>query len=96
MNVRQIYAEDVLPDMLNGFQDLKAKGQKRTESALRDRQGNRIPVEIRSFGIYDDNGRFIRTFSILRDMREVKELQQGLNRPDISRAAPRTRSSRSS
>jgi C4-dicarboxylate-specific signal transduction histidine kinase len=35
-------------------------------------------VEIRSFSIYDDNGRFLRTFSILRDVRELKRLQDGL------------------
>jgi C4-dicarboxylate-specific signal transduction histidine kinase len=35
-------------------------------------------VEIRSFGIYDDKGNFVRTFSILRDIRQLKELQNGL------------------
>lgn len=78
MNVREIYAEDVLDEMLDGFRDLKQRGQKGVESALRAKAGKRIPVEIRSFGIYDDGGTFLRTFSILRDLREIKELQSSL------------------
>ena len=78
MNVRNIYADEILREMEKGFANLKQKGEKSTESILKDKQGNRIPVEIRSFSIYDDQGNFIRTFSILRDIREFKELQLGL------------------
>ena len=78
MNIRQIYAEEVLKDVEKGFSDLKQKGDKTVESLLKTKKGISIPVEIRSFGIYDDAGRFIRTFSILRDIRNIKELQQGL------------------
>ena len=78
MNVRQIYADEIIKDMELGFQELKRSGDKSTESILQARDGTKIPVEIRSFGIYDDDGNFIRTFSILRDIRRIKQLQQEL------------------
>lgn len=78
MNIREIYAEEVLPALEMGFKDLKQKGDKRVESILKAKNGSKIPVEIRSFSIYDDDGMFIRTFSILRDIREIKELQNSL------------------
>lgn len=78
MNIRQIYAPEVLEAVERGFTDLKKKGDKTVESLLQTKSGEKIPVEIRSFGIYDDNGTFIRTFSILRDIRQIKELQQSL------------------
>ncbi|MDI6775473.1 MAG: PAS domain S-box protein [Verrucomicrobiota bacterium] len=78
MNIRQIYAEEVLDAVARGFTDLKRKGDKSVESVLKAKSGEKIPVEIRSFGIYNDNGKFIRTFSILRDVRQIKELQQSL------------------
>jgi len=79
MNVRQIYADDVLESLEKGFSDLKERGDKTVpESFLKSKNGTRIPVEIRSFSIYDDAGNFLRTFSILRDIREIKELQNRL------------------
>jgi PAS domain S-box-containing protein len=78
MSIRQIYAPEVLQAMERGFKTLKASGDNLVESVLQDRYGNRIPVEIRSFSIYDNEGHFLRTFSILRDIRKVKELQEGL------------------
>ncbi len=78
MNVRQIYADEILPEVEKGFASLKRHGEKRVESLLKDRNGVRIPVEIRSFSIYDDEGNFLHTFSILRDLRNIKELQQSL------------------
>ena len=79
MNIRQIYADEILDKVEEGFNQLKRKGEKTIiESTLKDRDGNRIPVEIRSFGIYDDDGKFLRTFSIIRDIREIKELQNTL------------------
>jgi two-component system sensor histidine kinase HydH len=78
MNISQIYADEILEDVEKGFESLKKTGEKSVESALKDRYGNLIPVEIRSFSIYDDDGKFIRTFSILRDIRKVKGLQEGL------------------
>jgi PAS domain S-box-containing protein len=78
MDIRQIYADEVLEEMERGFRDLKRHGDKVVESVLKTREGDRVPVEIRSFGIYDDEGRFLRTFSILRDLREIKRLQASL------------------
>jgi len=78
MNIREIYSEDVLEDVERGFSDLKERGEKRVESVLRAKDGSQIPVEIRSFSIYDDDGHFLRTFSILRDIRPIKELQNSL------------------
>ncbi len=79
MNIRQIYADEILDEVEKGFNQLKKTGEKSSvESILKDKEGNRIPVEIRSFSIYDDNGNFLRTFSIIRDIHEIKELQESL------------------
>ncbi len=79
MNVREIYADEILEALDEGFDDLKKKGDVSVpESILKSRDGTRIPVEIRSFSIYDDAGNFLRTFSILRDIRPIKELQNSL------------------
>lgn len=78
MTVRQIYAGEILQNLEQGFSELKEAGEFSIESVLKAKDGTRIPVEIRSFSIYDDRGRFIRTFSILRDIRPIKELQNSL------------------
>jgi len=79
MNIREIYADKVLKEVEAGFSDLKERGDKNIpESWLKTKDGEEIPVEIRSFSIYDDEGHFLRTFSILRDIREIKALQQSL------------------
>jgi len=78
MNIRQIYDPEILKAVEKGFSDLKRRGDKTVESILLSKDGTKIPVEIRSFSIYDDHGRFLRTFSILRDIRPIKELQQSL------------------
>ena len=77
MNVREIYAASVLEAMDEGFSELKKRGDKIIpESCIIAKDGVEIPVEIRSFSIYDDNNKFDRTFSILRDIRGVKEMQR--------------------
>jgi len=79
MNIRQIYADEILAKVEEGFRQLKQRGEKAAiESIIKDRTGKRIPVEIRSYSIYDDNDNFQRTFSIIRDIREIKELQNSL------------------
>jgi PAS domain S-box-containing protein len=78
MNIRDLYADEILGALEKGFKALKQDGDTTVESVLKDKHGNRIPVEIRSFSIYDGEGQFIRTFSILRDIRQVKDLQQSL------------------
>ena len=79
MNILQLYADKVLKELEQGFIDLKERGDKNIpESWLKTKDGEEIPVEIRSFSIYDDEGNFLRTFSILRDIREIKNLQESL------------------
>ena len=77
MNIRELYAESVLKAVDEGFSDLKKRGDKIIpESCVISKAGTEIPVEIRSFSIYDDNNQFVRTFSILRDVRGIKKMQQ--------------------
>lgn len=78
MHIRKLYATEIWKDVDGGFSDLRKHGDKSVESVVLTKDGARIPVEIRSFGIYDDDGRFIRTFSILRDIREIKDIQRSL------------------
>lgn len=79
MHIKQIYADRVLREMEKGFSALKQEGDKNIpESWLKTKNGDEVPVEIRSFSIYDDEGNFLRTFSILRDLRTVKDLQRSL------------------
>jgi PAS domain S-box-containing protein len=78
MNIRELYDPEILEAVEAGFTDLKTKGDKRVESVLITKSGERLPVEIRSFSIYDDSGNFLRTFSILRDIRKIKELEDNL------------------
>jgi PAS domain S-box-containing protein len=78
MNVRELYAREVLDSLERGFTNLKRRGDFTVESVLVAKDGSHILVEIRSFSIYDDYGRFVRTFSILRDVRKLKSLQEGI------------------
>ena len=76
MHVGQLYAPEIWAKVQTGFSALKTQGTLRVnESLICDKAGNRIPVEIRSFAVYDKDGSFLRTFSILRDIRETKSLQ---------------------
>ncbi|MBT4815483.1 MAG: PAS domain S-box protein [Lentisphaerae bacterium] len=79
LNIRDLYAPDMLLQVDAGFSKLKKQGTLTVcDSAIMSKTGERIPVEIRSFAVYDDDGSFVRTFSILRDVRDVKELQENL------------------
>jgi len=79
MNVRQLYAPEILEKVEKGFAKLKDSGNlSGIESVVCHKDGTRIPVEIRSFAVYDNQGAFVRTFSILRDIRDIKELQNTL------------------
>ncbi len=79
MNVRDLYAPEIMEKVEKGFAKLKDSGNLAgIESVICDKEGTRIPVEIRSFAVYDNDGKFVRTFSILRDIRDIKELQNTL------------------
>mgnify|MGYP006285574715 CR=1 FL=1 len=78
-NIRELYAPELISKVRSGFSKLQKRGSLSVcESVLISKNGKRIPVEIRSFALYDENGDFIRTFSILRDIRTIKELQNNL------------------
>jgi PAS domain S-box-containing protein len=78
MNVRELYAHEVLDDLECGFTNLMHKGDQSVESIIVAKDGSHIAVELRSFSVYDDDGHFVQTYSILRDMRKLKSLQEGL------------------
>lgn len=79
MSIQTLYAPEVLGEVKKGFMALQDKGNLAVaESLLCDKEGTRIPVEIRSFSVYDEDGNFVRTFSILRDIRDLRELQNSL------------------
>lgn len=78
-HIKEIYAPEVLKDMSVGFSALKKKGEVSTyQSKLISKTDEIIDVEIRSFPIFDDHGDFLKTFSILRDIREKIQLQNQL------------------
>jgi len=79
MNITQLYAPELLEQVRTGFTRLQRQGNLTVyESVVLDKSGARIPVEIRSFAVYDGDNRFQRTFSILRDLRSIKALQDNL------------------
>ena len=78
MHVYSIYADSIQEQLTEGFKSLKLTGEIRVESSLKTKSGNEVPVEIRSFSIYDDSGDFLHTFSVSRDLRKIKELQADL------------------
>ena len=78
-SVYDIYPPDIKKSVSKGFEELKKEGFKdRIESKLISRSGEIIDVEIRSLSLYNKNGKFIRTFSIIRDMREINFLKEQL------------------
>lgn len=78
MNIRQLYAPEILEAVEKGFREVKQAGEKRVESQFVARDGTRIPVEIRTLAIRDAQGAFVQTFSISRDLRKLKEQQDSL------------------
>ena len=78
-SIFELYAPEVRARVERGFDALKQKGDMKVrESLLKSKSGELIPVEIRSFGVYNESGEFMRTFSMLRDIREVKEMRDNL------------------
>ncbi len=77
--IADVYAPEIMDDVKAGFRQLKRDGSLTvSESIMVDKQGSRIPVEIRSFAVYAEDGRFLRTFSVIRDIRLLKRLQDSL------------------
>jgi PAS domain S-box-containing protein len=78
MNIRQLYAPEILEAVEKGFREIKLAEEKRVESQFIARDGTRIPVEIRTLVIRDSKGSFVQTFSISRDLRKLKEQQDNM------------------
>ena len=78
MNIRQLYAPEILEAVEKGFLEIKQTGEKFVESLFIARDGTRIPVEIRTLALRDEKGAFVQTFSISRDIRKLKEMQDGM------------------
>ncbi len=75
-SIFEIYPENLSKNVKAGFQKLKNDGfNSHIESKLLTKSGEIIDVEIRSFSLYDEEGKFSRTFSIIRDMREFNALK---------------------
>lgn len=78
-NVLDLYADDIREQVIQGFEELKLRGMKdRIESRMKTKDGRMMPVEIRSLSLYDEDGHFVRTFTIIRDMRKLNELRSQL------------------
>ena len=78
MNIRQLYPPEIMEAVEKGFLEIKQTGEKVVESLFMAKDGKRIPVEIRTLAIRDDQGTFVQTFSISRDIRKLKEMQDGM------------------
>jgi PAS domain S-box-containing protein len=77
--ISRLYAPDIFDQVSRGFSELREKGQLFVcDSVLVDKNGARIPVEIRSFAVYDSQHRFVRSFSVLRDLSAIRKLQDDL------------------
>lgn len=78
MNIKSLYPPEILEAVEKGFREVQQTGDKRVESFFLAKDNTRIPVEIRTLVIRDDQNAFARTFSISRDLRKMKEMQESL------------------
>ena len=79
MSVFDIYADEVAAEVRKGFKKLQNTGFiDRIESKLKAKDGTVIDVEIRSLSLYDETGKFIKSFSIIRDIRTLNNMKQQL------------------
>ncbi len=75
LHIREIYSSDLWKDVQKGFEKLKIKGSKFVSlGKMIKKNGEEIDVEIDSIAIYDDNGVFVRTRSIIRDITQAKKI----------------------
>lgn len=74
-SVFEIYAKDIAPLVKQGFNQLKQTGSKNVRSKLRSKAGEIIEVEIRSASMYNSKNEFVRTYSIIRDIRQLNTLK---------------------
>jgi PAS domain S-box-containing protein len=76
MTVDEIYATHRRINMRAGLEKLKKQWHAQVEGVLQHKDGSHIPVEIRSVAVCDADGEFIRTVSVLRDLRPVREAER--------------------
>ena len=75
-HIKEIYASETWENMEKGFKELKQKGTLFVgDGKMLKKNGETIDVEIQSLSIYDNNGNFVRTRSIIRDVTEHKKLE---------------------
>lgn len=78
-SVFEIYADEVVEQVKIGFKQLKQDGiMDRIESKLKSKSGEVIDVEMRSMSLYSEDGKFIKTFSIIRDIRPLNNMKSQL------------------
>jgi PAS domain S-box-containing protein len=77
-SVFDLYDQSVQSKATDGLEQLKNDGVKVIESKMCHKGGDVIDVEVRSLSLYDEDGEFVKTFSIIRDIRNVKAMQSQL------------------
>ncbi len=71
MNVKDLYVQQ--PDLAMGFEALKEAGQIAVTTLVKNKGGEEVLAELRSFAIYDDGGEFLMSFTILREVKPTRE-----------------------
>jgi hypothetical protein len=64
MIIQEIYPHEIMDTVQEGFKSLKQRGDFRVERILKAKDGQRIPVEIHSLGIYDDDEIWFERFQL--------------------------------
>ena len=81
MNIRDIYSPKLFNQVQTGFKQLKKKGALYIpEGMMIKKDGTEINVEIDSLVVYGDNGKFLHTRSIIRDVTERKSTELELKK----------------
>lgn len=64
------------------FARLRQEGKMEVDSRLKTKQGKLIDIRITSFALYNKSRKFVRTFSIVREITEQKKLQRKIFQAD--------------
>lgn len=78
-HIKEIYAPELWENVEKGFKKLKKEGKLLVlDGRMVKKNGERLDVELRSLAVYDENGNFVKTRTIIRDFTRRKELEQEL------------------
>ncbi|MFK7872550.1 MAG: ATP-binding protein [Oligoflexales bacterium] len=78
-SIYELYPEEIQDKVKLGFKELKKVGLiQGVQTQMLTKSGEKISIEIRSISIYRGD-EFIKTFSIIRDLREVASLKSQLH-----------------